>query len=170
MKKFRAYVQYFQRYATQYDFHYLMLVGQGYQESHLDQSMRSPGGAVGIMQVIPKYAAAAPIGVPDVENADGNIHAGTKILRNIVDTYLNDPGLDATNKTLLAFASYNAGPNRIAQLRGKTKEEGLDPNQWFGNVEWIVAREIGEVTVQYVNNIYKYYVAYKLVLQEVQSQ
>jgi membrane-bound lytic murein transglycosylase MltF len=170
MKKFRSYVHYFQKYATQYNFDYLMLVGQGYQESHLDQSKRSPGGAVGIMQVIPKYAAAPPIGVPDVENAEANIHAGAKILRNIVDTYLNDPSLDATNKLLLAFASYNAGPNRIAQLRRKTKEEGLDPNQWFGNVELVVAKEIGEVTVQYVNNIYKYYVAYKLVLQEVRSQ
>jgi len=169
MKKFRAYVHYFQKYAAQYDFDYLMLVGQGYQESHLDQSMRSPGGAVGIMQVIPKYAAAPPIAVPDVENAEGNIHAGIKMLRNIVDTYLNDPGLDETNKTLLAFASYNAGPNRIAQLRRRAKEEGLDPNQWFGNVELVVAKEIGEVTVQYVNNIYKYYVAYKLVLQESQS-
>ena len=169
MKKFRSYVHYFQKYATQYNFDYLMLVGQGYQESHLDQSKRSPGGAVGIMQVIPKYAAAPPIGVPDVENAEANIHAGAKILRNIVDTYLNDPGLDETNKTLLAFASYNAGPNRIAQLRRRAKEEGLDPNQWFGNVELVVAKEIDEVTVQYVNNIYKYYVAYKLVLQESQS-
>jgi membrane-bound lytic murein transglycosylase MltF len=170
MKKFRAYVHYFQKYAEQYDFDYLMLVGQGYQESGLDQSKRSPGGAVGIMQVIPKYAAAPPIGIPDVEDAKGNIHAGTKILRNIVDTYLNDPKLDATNKTLLAFASYNAGPSRITQLRKKAKQEGLDPNQWFGNVELVVAREIGQETVQYVNNIYKYYVAYKLVLQEAQFQ
>ena len=165
MKKFRAYVLYFQKYAAEYNFDYLMLVGQAYQESHLDQSKRNPSGAIGVMQVIPKYAAAPPIEVPDVENAEGNIHAGTKILRNIVDTYLNDPNLDATNKTLLAFASYNAGPSRIARLRKKAKEEGLDPNQWFGNVQLVVAKEIGQETVQYVNNIYKYFVAYKLVLQ-----
>ena len=147
-------------------FDYLMLVAQGYQESHLDQSKRSPGGAIGIMQVIPKYAAAPPISVPNVEEAQGNIQAGTKMLRNIVDTYLNDPKLDATDKTLLAFASYNAGPNRIARSREKAMDEGLDPNQWFGNVELMVAREIGPETVQYVNNIYKYYVAYTLVLEQ----
>ena len=170
MKKFRAYVHYFEKYAAQYDFDYLMLVGQGYQESHLDQSARNPSGAIGIMQVIPKYAATPPIEVPNVWEAEGNIHAGTKMLRNIVDTYLNDPNLDGTNKMLLAFASYNAGPTRIAQLRKKAKQEGLDPNQWFGNVELVAAKEIGQETVQYVNNIYKYYVAYKLVLQEGQPQ
>jgi len=169
MKKFEAYVRYFQQYAAQYDFDYRMLVAQeyqGYQESHLDQSKRSPGGAIGIMQVIPKYAAAPPISVPNVEEAQGNIQAGTKMLRNIVDTYLNDPKLDATDKTLLAFASCNAGPNRIARSREKAMHEGLDPNQWFGNVELIVAREIGQETVRYVNNIYKYYVAYTLVLEQ----
>ena len=66
----------------------------------------------------------------------------------------------------MTFASYNAGPNRIADLRKKAASEGLDPNRWFGNVELIVARDVGEQTVQYVSNIYKYYVAYKLTLEE----
>jgi membrane-bound lytic murein transglycosylase MltF len=118
------------------------------------------------MQVIPRYAAAPPISVPKVEEADNNIHAGAKILRNIVDTYLNDPKLDATDRTLLAFASYNAGPHRIVQIRKQAAREGLDTNEWFGNVELIVAKEIGQEAVQYVNNIYKYYVAYKLARKE----
>jgi membrane-bound lytic murein transglycosylase MltF len=120
---------------------------------------------VGIMQVIPKDAAAPPISIPDVELADNNIHAGAKMLRNIADTYFRDDKIDPTNKILLSFASYNAGPNRIVQLREKAASEGLDPNQWFGNVELVVAQNVGQVTVQYVNNIYKYYVAYKLALQ-----
>jgi membrane-bound lytic murein transglycosylase MltF len=66
----------------------------------------------------------------------------------------------------MTFASYNAGPTRIADLRKRAASEGLDPNQWFGNVELIVARDVGEQTVQYVSNIYKYYVAYKLTLEE----
>jgi membrane-bound lytic murein transglycosylase MltF len=166
MKKFHEYVRYFEKYAKKYDFDYLMLMAQGYQESRLNQSVRNPSGAVGIMQVIPKYAAAPPISVPNVYEAEGNIDAGAKMLRNIVNTYLNDAKLDDVNKTLLAFASYNAGPNRIVGLRKRAASEGLDPNQWFGNVELVTAREIGQETVQYVNNIYKYYVAYKLVLEE----
>jgi membrane-bound lytic murein transglycosylase MltF len=86
------------------------------------------------------------------------------MLRTIEDQYLDDPKIDPLNKTLLAFASYNAGPSKIAELRELASKEGLDPNQWFGNVELVVARDIGQVTVTYVGNVYKYYVAYKLAL------
>ncbi len=166
MKKFQAYVRYFQKYAGEYDFDYLMLVAQGYQESLLDQNRKNPSGAVGIMQVIPKYAAAPPISISDVHTAEGNIQAGAKMLRNIADTYFKDDKLDALNKTLMVFASYNAGPTRIARLRKTAASQGLNPNLWFGNVELVVAKGVGQETVQYVSNIYKYYVAYKLTLEE----
>ena len=100
MRKFQEYVRYFEKYAAEYDFDYLMLVAQGYQESGLDQNRKNPSGAVGIMQVIPKYAAAPPINIPNVEHAENNIHAGAKMLHNIAETYFNDDKLDATNKTL----------------------------------------------------------------------
>jgi len=166
MKKFETYVQYFKKYAAEYDFDYLMLVAQGYQESLLDQSRKNPSGAVGIMQVIPKYAAAPPISVTGVDKAENNIQAGAKMLRNIAETYFKDDKLDALNKTLMVFASYNAGPSRIARQRKKAAAAGLDPNKWFGNVELVVAEGVGQETVQYVSNIYKYYVAYKLTLEE----
>jgi membrane-bound lytic murein transglycosylase MltF len=166
MKKFRVTIGLFQKYATQYDFDYLMIAAQGYQESMLNQERRSPRGAVGIMQVLPKYAAASPINIPDVGNADGNIHAGVKMLRNIADTYFEDDNLDPTNRTLFVFASYNAGPTRVAGLRKKASALGLDPNIWFANVEVVAAKDIGQETVTYVGNIYKYYVSYKLALEE----
>jgi membrane-bound lytic murein transglycosylase MltF len=166
MKKFETYVHYFQKYADKYNFDYLMLVAQGYEESGLDQSRRNPSGAIGIMQVIPKYAAAPPISISDVEVAQYNIEAGAKMLRNIADTYFDDPKLDTLNRTLMVFASYNAGPSRIEHLRKQAATEGLDPNRWFGNVELVAAKDIGLQTVQYVSNIYKYYVAYKLTLDQ----
>jgi membrane-bound lytic murein transglycosylase MltF len=169
MEKFRTYVAYFKKYGQQYDFDYLMLAAQGYQESLLDQSRQSKSGAVGIMQVIPKYAAAKPIGITRVDQAENNIHAGTKMLRNIEDTYFKDSDIDPLNKMLLSFASYNAGPNRIARLRREAKAQGLDPDQWFGNVDLVVAKDIGQETVQYVSNIYKYYIAYKLTLEQSQQ-
>jgi len=170
LQKFRAYVEYFKKYASEYNFDYLMLAAQGYQESLLDQDKRSHVGAVGVMQVIPKLAAANPINVSNVGDADGNIHAGAKMLRNIADTYFNDPGIDPLNKTLFTFASYNAGPNRIVRLRKKAQQDGLDPDKWFGNVELEVAKDIGQETVTYVSNIYKYYVAYKLTLEQAKTQ
>lgn len=169
MKRFREYVRYFQKYAAEYDFDYLMLIAQGYQESLLDQSRTNPSGAIGIMQVIPQYAAAPPIRVSHVDIAENNIQAGAKMLRNIADTYFRDDRLDATNKTLMVFASYNAGPNRIARLRKHATAEGLDADKWFGNVELVAAKSVGQETVQYVSNIYKYYVAYKLTLEEIEK-
>ena len=162
MRKFSQYVEYFKKYASQYSFDYLMIMAQAYQESLLDQQKKSRTGAVGIMQVIPKFASAAPISVPDVSKADQNILAGVRMLNHIVTNYVDDPGIDQVSRTLLTFASYNAGPSRIARLRKQAAEEGLDPNKWFGNVELVVGRDIGEETVMYVDNIYKYYVAYKL--------
>jgi membrane-bound lytic murein transglycosylase MltF len=168
LKKFQANVALFQKYAGEYDFDVMMIAAQAYQESLLDQSKRNPSGAVGIMQVIPKYAAAPPINIPNVGTAEPNIHAGVKMLRNIEDTYFNDPGIDRLNKTLFVFASYNAGPSRVAGLRRKAANMGLDPNVWFGNVELVAAKEIGQETVTYVSNIYKYYVAYKLAAEQNQ--
>jgi membrane-bound lytic murein transglycosylase MltF len=166
MKKFQTNLALFQKYSGEYDFDYLMIAAQGYQESLLDQSRRNPSGAVGIMQVIPKYAAASPINIPNVSTADGNIHAGVKMLRDIDDRYFNDPKIDQLNKTLFVFASYNAGPNRIARLRKEAPDMGLDPNVWFNNVELVAAKDIGQETVTYVSNIYKYYIAYKLAAQQ----
>jgi membrane-bound lytic murein transglycosylase MltF len=59
IKKFQALSAMFKQYAGQYGFDYMMIMAQGYQGSLLDQSKRNPTGAIGIMQVIPKYAAAA---------------------------------------------------------------------------------------------------------------
>jgi membrane-bound lytic murein transglycosylase MltF len=86
--------------------------------------------------------------VHNIPDADCNIHAGSKMLHSIQQNYFNDPALDLTNKTLLTFAAYNAGPARISRVRRRAKEEGLDPNQWFGNVELVVAQAIGQETIQ----------------------
>lgn len=170
MRKFQQLSAIFQKYASQYDFDYLLIMAQSYQESLLDQRKRAPDGTVGLMQVNPKLAAADPINIRDVNTAPGNVEAGVKMLRSIEDQYFNDPALDPLNKMLMAFASYNAGPNRIARLRQKAKEQGLDPNKWFNNVELVVAQDVGQVTVNYVSNIYKYYVAYKLALKDQAPQ
>jgi membrane-bound lytic murein transglycosylase MltF len=168
IRKFKLYVEYFKKYGAQYNFDYLMLAAQGYQESMLQQERVSPRGAVGIMQVIPRYAAASPINIPNVRNAESNIHAGAKMLALITKTYFNDPAISPVDKTLFTFATYNAGPNRIVRLRRETKKQGLDPNKWFGNVELMAAKDIGQETVQYVANVYKYYVAYKMAIAQQQ--
>ncbi len=163
LKKFRAVVDLFKRYAGQYEFDWLMVAAQAYQESRLDQSVRSQAGAVGVMQIKPSTAADPNVNIPNVESVDNNVHAGVKYLRFIVNEYFKDEQMDRTNKLLFAFASYNAGPAKVAQMRRQATAMGLDPNKWFYNVEVVAAKEIGRETVQYVSNIYKYYIAYRQV-------
>lgn len=165
-ERFDATVHWFLEYSDRYGFDHLMMVAQGFQESRLDQGVVSPVGAIGIMQLLPSTAADKSVGISDISKPESNIHAGVKYMRWILDTYFDDDAIDQRNKTLFAFASYNAGPNRIRRLRAKAEERGLDPNRWFGNVELIAAEEIGRETVQYVGNIYKYYAAYRLVEEQ----
>ncbi len=161
--RFQQMVGLFRRYAGEYGFDWLMMAAQGYQESRLDQSVRSRAGAVGVMQLLPSTAADPNIGIPDIENLENNIHAGAKYLRFLLDRYFADPGIDRLNQGLFAFAAYNAGPARVARLRQEAESVGLDPDVWFDSVEVIAAKQIGRETVQYVSNIYKYYVAYRLI-------
>ncbi len=163
MQRFNLTVRFFKKYGELYDFDHLMLAALAYQESKLDQNLKSQAGAVGVMQILPSTAKDKNVGIPDIYELDPNIHAGTKYLRFMADNYFaKDPDLDERNRALFSFASYNAGPAKVAKMRADAKKMGLDPNQWFGNVEVVAAKQIGRETVQYVSNILKYYVAYKL--------
>ena len=169
-QKFRQTVEFFKKYSGQYGFDWLLVAAQAYQESRLDQNVQSAAGAVGVMQIKPSTAAGDPININDVSQMEPNIHAGIKYMRFMMDQYFKDAPMDKINKGLFAFASYNAGPARVAKLRKAAEEEGLDPNKWFNNVELIAGREIGAETVTYVSNIYKYYIAFKLVEETEQKR
>jgi len=84
--------------------------------------------------------------------------------------YGNEPGMDDLNKILFTFAAYNCGPGRMRQLRAEAAAKGYNPNVWSDNVEIIVAERIGAETATYVSNIYKYYVAYKLIAVQEEQQ
>jgi membrane-bound lytic murein transglycosylase MltF len=163
IERFQTLVEVFRKHGGEYSFDYLMLIAQGYQESQLDQSRRSPRGAVGIMQLLPATAAAKEVGIKGIaKSEDRNVEAGAKYLRYLIEVYINDPGMTERDRQLMAFAAYNAGPGNLRKFRKKAVELGLDPNVWFGNVENGAAAIVGRETVQYVSNIYKYYVAYNL--------
>ena len=163
-------VQLFKKYAAEYGFDYLMIGALAYQESGLNQNKRSSSGAVGVMQILPATAKDPNVNIPDIEKLENNIHAGTKYLRFIIDRYYEDEPMDEVNKMLFAFASYNAGPAKINELRKKASAKGLDPNLWFNNVEVAAAKSIGRETVQYVSNIYKYFIAYQMVLRQAEKK
>ncbi len=167
-RKLQTLRAFFEKYGDQYDMDWILMAAQGYQESRLDQSVKSHVGAIGIMQVKPE--TAGDMGIRDIDKAENNIHAGVKYLRFMIDRYYKDEPMDKLNKGLFALASYNAGPARVRRLRAKTEAIGLNPNVWFRNVEVVASKEIGRETVDYVSNIFKYYTAYKMIaLQRQQS-
>ena len=163
-KKFLAVIDLFRKYSDRYSLDFLLMLAQGYQESRLDQAARSHVGAIGIMQVMP--GTAGDMNVGDITQLEPNVHAGIKYMRTVMDGNFKDAAMTPLDKGLMTFAAYNAGPGRVRQLRREAEKKGLDPNVWFGNVELIASERIGRETVTYVSNIYKYYIAYRLVVAD----
>ena len=163
-KRYQTVTDMFKKYSDMYDFDFLMTTALAYQESQLDHSKKSHVGAVGIMQLLPSTAADKNVGIPDLEILENNVHAGHKYLRFVQDRYFSSPDISTLDKYLMSFAAYNAGPAKINKLRKEAASRGLDPNVWFQNVEVVVADRVGRETVQYVANIYKYFISYKLSL------
>jgi membrane-bound lytic murein transglycosylase MltF len=162
-KRFNDTLALFQKFGPKYGFDPVMLAAQGYQESQLRQDARSHVGAIGIMQIMPETGKDLKVG--DITVAEANVHGGAKYMDQLMTLYFKDASFSRTNRSLFAFASYNAGPGRIAQMRKEAEKRGLDPNLWFNNVEIVTAEKVGIETTTYVRNIYKYYVSYTLLLE-----
>jgi membrane-bound lytic murein transglycosylase MltF len=162
VRRFKQMQGLFQKYANRYQFPWMLIAAQAYQESELNQDAKSSVGAIGVMQVMPATAESPPVNIRNVTKLEPNIHAGVKLLEYIRDDYFKDEPMDPLNKTLVTLAAYNAGPARLKQCRQMTADMGLNPNLWFQNVEYAVAKEVGAETVGYVSNIYKYYIGWKL--------
>jgi membrane-bound lytic murein transglycosylase MltF len=167
-KRFQSTIGLFNKYAPRYGFDPLLVSALGYQESRLDQNARSHVGAIGVMQIMPDTAAT--LGVGDVHELERNIHGGTKYLRILRDRAISGGSPDEQNLTLFSIAAYNCGPGRVAALRAEAEKTGLDSDVWFDNVERIAAKRVGQETVLYVRNIYKYYAAYKLQLDTLEAR
>jgi membrane-bound lytic murein transglycosylase MltF len=167
-RRFAELLVLFQKYGTQYGFDPLMLAAQGYQESQLNQKAKSHVGAIGVMQIMP--ATGAELKVGDIRVTEANIHAGTKYMDQLMTRYFKDADFSPSNRALIAFASYNAGPGNISKMRKEAQKRGLDPDKWFNNVELVTAEKIGIETTTYVRNIFKYYTSYKLTLEAQQER
>lgn len=165
LDKLTELVDVFRTYGDMYDFDWLKLAAQAFQESGLRQDRRSPAGAVGIMQIKPSTAADKHVGIEDISTPDNNVHAGTKYMRFLADRYFGGDEIDALNQWLFSLAAYNAGPAKINRYRREAAENGYDAGRWFDNVEIVAARRIGRETVTYVSNVFKYFVGYQLTLE-----
>ena len=151
----------FEKYGEKYDIDPMLLAAQAFQESRFDNKTKSHAGAVGIMQLLPSTARGKSVAIKNFRQLEGNIEAGAKYNRFLADRYFADESISDLDRILFVFASYNAGPNRVARLRKKAK----NPNVWFGHVEWQVARAVGAEPVKYVKNIYVYYLLFAKIME-----
>jgi membrane-bound lytic murein transglycosylase MltF len=166
LQRYRDLEALFRRHGVSYGIDPALLAAQGFQESRLDQNVRSGAGAVGVMQLLPSTAADKNVGIPNIHEVDPNIEAGAKYLAFLKRRYFSTPGMDPLNGALLALAAYNAGPAKVRRLQETARTRGYDPYRWFDNVEVIAAEKIGRETVQYVANIFKYYLSYQMINRE----
>ncbi|MCY1272119.1 Membrane-bound lytic murein transglycosylase F [compost metagenome] len=148
-----------QRYAEENRLDWLALAAVAFKESSLNASARGAGGATGLMQITP--AAARAVGVGSVQQKDNNVQAASKYMAMLRRKFFASPRLKERDRLAFILAAYNLGPERVQGLRAEARRRGLDPNQWFFQVERVAAEQMGMGVVNYVSSVNKYYVAFQ---------
>lgn len=147
-----------QHHAQNLEFDWLDLAAIAFKESTLNPSAVSPAGAIGLMQVIP--ATARGMGVGDPRNLDSNVLASARYLSSLRRDHFASPRLNERERMAFMLAAYNMGPQRVQTLRAEARRRGLNPDQWFFQVERVALEQMGLSGASYVSSINKYYVAY----------
>ena len=161
VKQFNHLAVLFEQYAEKYDFDWLMISAQAYQESRFNNHLVSHMGAVGIMQVLPKTAKEPYINIQNFRKLEPNIHAGVKYMSFVHKRYFLKPEITKENQMYFSLAAYNAGPANVRKMRRMAAKHGYNPNIWFNNVEIMARKYVSKEPVHYVKNISRYYVIYK---------
>jgi membrane-bound lytic murein transglycosylase F len=118
-------------FAEKYNFEWRLLVAQMYQESRFDPDAESWAGAVGLFQVMPR--TARELGYKDLRNPQIGIEAGVKYLSWTWQRF--SKSLTVRDRLWFSLAAYNAGIGHVRDARKLARQEGLNPNRWFGHVE-----------------------------------
>ncbi len=147
-----------QKHADAQGMDWLNLAALAFKESALQPNARSGAGPTGLMQITP--AAAQRVGVANIQNLDANVQAGAKYLALIRRKFFASPKLNERERMAFVLAAYNMGPERVQGMRAEARRRGLNPNQWFFQVERIAMEQVGMGAVSYVNSVNKYYLAF----------
>lgn len=118
-------------YANEYDFDWLLIASQMYQESRFDPKARSAVGAQGLLQVMPR--TAKEMGFRRLDDPKTGIHAGIKYMDCVRGAF--DPELEDPERTWFALAAYNAGAGHVGDARRLAGQKGWNPQCWFEHVE-----------------------------------
>ena len=157
-----------QKHAAAQGMDWLNLAALAFKESGLQPSARSGGAPTGLMQITP--AAAQRVGVNNIQELDANVQAGAKYLAMIRRKFFASPKLNERERMAFVLAAYNIGPERVQGMRAEARRRGLNPNQWFFQVERIAMEQVGMGPVSYVNSVNKYYLAFDRERESLEAQ
>lgn len=137
---------------------WLDLAALAFKESALNPGAKGGSGATGLLQITP--SAAQRVGVGNIHDVDGNVQAASKYLAMIRRKFFSSPKINERERMAFTLAAYNLGPERVQAMRTEARRQGLNPNQWFFQVERVAMEQGGKNVVSYVNSVNKYYLAY----------
>ena len=143
--------------AKQYDVEPTYIYAITRRESSFDQHAKSPVGASGYMQLMPKTAeeTAKKIGlteyneVEQLNQGDLNVQLGTAYFNGLLTRY--------NGNRVLATAAYNAGPHRVdrwVSAEKKKGNKGIEIDSWVDTIPFYETRA-------YVQNVLAYNVIYQ---------
>jgi len=147
-----------QKHAREQGMDWLNLAALAFKESSLDPGAKSGSGPTGLMQITP--SAAQRVGVNNIQTLDSNVQASARYLALIRRKFFASPKLNERERMAFILAAYNMGPERVQGMRAEARRRGLNPNQWFFQVERIAMEQVGMGGVSYVNSVNKYYLAF----------
>jgi len=157
-----------QKHADAQGIDWLNLAALAFKESALQPSSRGGGGPTGLMQITP--SAAQRVGVNNIQDLDANVQASAKYLAMIRRKFFSSPKLNERERMAFVLAAYNIGPERVQGMRAEARRRGLNPNQWFFQVERIAMEQVGMGPVSYVNSVNKYYLAFDRERESLEPQ
>jgi membrane-bound lytic murein transglycosylase F len=162
--------------ADSMDLDWLMLTAMIAQESSFNPNSKSWAGAVGLMQVIPRFVDTK---YEDLYDPKTNLFEGARIIKEHLEHYSY---LDSTNQWAMALATYNVGLGHMADARRLVIDRNRNPNEWenvadallmlmqrryYQDARYGFAR--GIEPVQYVKEIMNRYRTYEAIMALAQS-
>jgi len=117
--------------AEQYGMDWRLITAQMYQESQFDPQAVSFAGAVGLMQLMP--TTAKQLGYRNLHKPKNSIRAGIEYMHWLQDRFPYELAFE--DRIYFTLAAYNVGAGHVRDARRLARQQGLDPNRWFGHVE-----------------------------------
>jgi len=117
--------------AEQYGMDWRLITAQMYQESQFDPQAVSFAGAVGLMQLMPR--TAKQLGYRNLHKPENSIRAGIEYMNWLQDRFPFELAFE--DRVYFTLAAYNVGAGHVRDARRLARQQGLDPNRWFGEVE-----------------------------------